>query len=201
MHFRHTNRNADITRHLAVEAARIMDDQGIQEFSIAKRKAAERLNIRDPSLWPKNTDIEEALLEHRRLFNHDNNVNTLHELRSCAFRLMQLLQQFQPYLVGSVLSGSADQHSEICLHVFTDEPEQVLLHLLERGIHAQHAEKKTQLTSDRLITLPCFKFVAGQHPIELVVFPVTGLRQAPISPVNHKPMLRANLQAVKDLLK
>ena len=64
-----------------------------------------------------------------------------------------------------------------------------------------HAEKKTQLTRNRLITLPCFKFVADQHPIELVVFPVTGLRQAPINPVNHKPMLRANLQAVKDLLK
>jgi hypothetical protein len=201
MHFRHTNRNADITRRLAVEAARIMADQSIQDFSIAKRKAAERLNIRDPSLWPKNTDIEEALLEHRRLFNLDNNLNTLHELRRCAFRLMQLLQQFQPHLVGSVLSGSADRHSEICLHVFTDEPEQVLLHLLERGIQSQHAEKKAQLTSDRLITLPCFKFIAGQHPIELVVFPVTGLKQAPISPVNHKPMLRANLQAVKDLLK
>jgi hypothetical protein len=99
---RHTNRNAEITHRLAVEAARIMADQSIQDFSIAKRKAAERLKINEPRLWPKNSEIETALLEYQRLFNLNHHTYTLHELRSCALEIMQLLRAFQPHLVGSV---------------------------------------------------------------------------------------------------
>jgi hypothetical protein len=73
--------------------------------------------------------------------------------------------------------------------------------LLEHRIQAQHAEKKMRYYVDRIVTLPCFTFIAGHHPIELVVFPLTGLRQSPISFVDHKPMQRANTQAVQYLLK
>lgn len=199
MHSRRTGRNAEITRMLAVEAARIMAEQSIHEFSTAKRKAAERLRIRDPKLLPDNLEIEAALLEHRRLFHQDHQ-DILHELRTCAFKLMQLLHAYHPHLVGAVLSGSADQYSEICLHVFSDDPEAFVLHLLEHRIDAQHAEKKIHYSSDRIVTLPCFKFIAGKYPVELVVFPAHGLRQAPLNPVDHKPMPRANVHKVEDLL-
>lgn len=199
MLFRRTSRNTEITRMLAVEAARIMAEQSIQEFSTAKRKAAERLRIRDPKLLPDNIEIEAALLEHRRLF-HQGHQDIVHELRASAFKLMQLLRAYHPHLVGSVLSGSADAYSEICLHLFNDEPEAVLLHLLEHRIHAQHAEKKIHYSSDRIVNVPCFKLIAGAHPVELVVFPTTGLRQAPLSPVDYQPMPRANMQTVENLL-
>lgn len=200
MHPRRPSRNAEITRMLAVEAARIMAEQSIHEFTTAKRKAAERLRIRDPKLLPDNIEIEAALLEHRRLFHQDHQ-GVLHELRACTLKLMQLLHAYQPHLVGSVLSGSADQYSEICLHVFSDDPEAIVLHLLEHHIDAQHAEKKIHYSSDRIVTLPCFKFIAGKHPIELVVFTAHGLRQAPLNPVDHRPMPRANVQIVQNLLK
>ena len=176
-----------------------MVEQSIQEFSIAKRKAAERLRISDPKLLPDNVEIEAALFEHRRLFDQDHN-DVLHELRACALKLMQLLHAYHPHLVGSVFSGSADQYSEICLHVFCDTPEAILLHLLEHRIHAQHAEKKIHYSSDRIVTVPCFKLIAGAHPVELVVFPTNGLRQAPLNPVDHKSMPRANMQTVENLL-
>jgi hypothetical protein len=38
------------------------------------------------------------------------------------------------------------------------------------------------------------------QPVELVVFNIDGIRQAPISPVDGKPMRRADLREVEGLL-
>jgi hypothetical protein len=40
----------------------------------------------------------------------------------------------------------------------------------------------------------------GDAEIEATVFPVDGVRQAPISPVDGKPMKRASVRTVEDLL-
>ena len=67
------NPRADLLRRaLAQEAARIMAEQGIEDFLLAKRKAAERMGATDASVLPKNTEIEEALAEHNRSFEGDN---------------------------------------------------------------------------------------------------------------------------------
>jgi len=46
---------------LAQEAARIMSEQGIDDYRLAKRKAAERLGATDIAVLPKNSEIEAAL--------------------------------------------------------------------------------------------------------------------------------------------
>ena len=46
---------------LAQEAARIMSEQGIDDYGLAKRKAAERFGASDIAVLPKNTEIEAAL--------------------------------------------------------------------------------------------------------------------------------------------
>ena len=43
---------------LAQEAARIMSEQGIDDYGLAKRKAAERFGATDIAVLPKNTEIE-----------------------------------------------------------------------------------------------------------------------------------------------
>jgi hypothetical protein len=103
--------------------------------------------------------------------------------------------------VGSLLSGSATANAEINLHVFAEYAEQVAMRLEENGIVAQHAEKKFRYESERYVGFPSFKFVAGLQPLEIVVFPVDGIRQAPNSPVDGKPMARADLTEVQALLK
>ena len=45
-----------------------------------------------------------------------------------------------------------------------------------------------------------FQFVHGDISVEATVFPVDGIRQAPISPIDGKPMKRADEKAVKALL-
>jgi len=185
---------------LAQEAARLMAEQGIEDFLLAKRKAAERLFVSDASVLPNNAEIEAALAQHQRLFQAHSHETQLRDLRRTALKLMQVLGEFEPRLVGSVLSGTASASSEINLHVFADQPEQVALRLLERGIEHKHAEKKLRYESDRLVNYPSFKFIAGQHAVEVVVFPFNGIRQAPLSPVDGKPMQRAPITELDSLL-
>jgi hypothetical protein len=109
-------RSDQIRRAIAQEAARIMSEQGIEDFLLAKRKAAERFGVSDASVLPKNTEIEAALEEHHRLFDAHKHTDTLIELRRLALRTMHLLSEFEPRLVGPVLSGTASAHSEINLH-------------------------------------------------------------------------------------
>jgi hypothetical protein len=198
---RHTAREDQLRLAVAQEAARLMAEHGIEDFLLAKRKAAERLLITDSAALPKNSEIEAALLERQRLFHGGQHDEQLRDMRRAAVQAMKLLNDFKPRLVGSLLSGSATANAEINLHVFAEYAEQVAMRLEENGIVAQHAEKKFRYESERYVGFPSFKFVAGLQPLEIVVFPVDGIRQAPNSPVDGKPMARADLTEVQALLK
>jgi len=126
-------------RSIAVEAARLMSEQGVRDFHVAKLKAAERLGIGADSALPKNSEIEEALREHQRLFDADDQPQRLRRYREAAREALQFFAAFEPRLVGAVLDGSADRHSSVCLQLFADEPEAVIRFLDENGIpHAEH---------------------------------------------------------------
>jgi hypothetical protein len=195
------NPRADnLRRALAQEAARIMAEQGIDDYGLAKRKAAERFGATDIAVLPKNTEIEAALADHQRLFHADTHSSTLEELRRTALRAMRLLQRFQPRLVGPVLSGTASAHSEVSLHVFADSPEAVALHLMDNGIPHRIVERRLRYEPDRSVAYPVVRFVAGHHEIEAVVFPIIGIRQAPASPVDGRPMRRASIDELEAML-
>jgi len=193
-------RTEQLRRALAQEAARVMLDQGIDDFLLAKRKAAERLHVSDASVLPRNTEIEAALTEYQRLFQSERHADELKAQRQSARELMKLLAEFQPRLVGSVLSGTASAFSEINVHVFTDQPELVLFKLMDHRIESESAQKKFRYEADRVISYPSFKFVAGEHPFEVIAFPANGIRQAPLSPVDGRTMQRAGIQEIDSLL-
>src|ERR1700722_13511054 len=94
-----SQRAEDLRRALAQEAARIMAEHGIEDFLQAKRKAADRLGVDDPSVLPKHVEIEGALRAHQRLFGRASHDHTLKEQRRIALDAMRLLEEFQPRLV------------------------------------------------------------------------------------------------------
>ncbi len=190
-----------LRRALAQEAARIMIEHGIEDFGLAKRKAAERLGVTDQAVLPKNTEIEEAVADHQRLFGADTHAGELAELRRTAVSAMRLLDGFEPRLVGPVLTGTATPHSEIHLHVFADTPEAVALRLLDRGIPHRVAERRVKVQRDESAAFPSIRFVAGEHAVDATVFPKDGIRQAPFSPVDGKPMRRASLAELESLMR
>jgi hypothetical protein len=189
-----------LRRALAQEAARIMAEQGIDDYRLAKRKAAERLGATDIAVLPKNTEIEEALADHQRLFESNTHSSTLRDLRRTALQAMRLLKRFEPRLVGPVLSGTASAHSEVNLHLFAEGAESVALHLLDNGIPHRIAERRLRYEPDRLVPYPVVRFVAGNQDIDAVVFPINGIRQSPASPVDGRPMRRANTEELESLL-
>lgn len=189
---RNNPRAEHLRKALAQEAARIMAEQGIDDFLLAKRKAAERFGATDAAVLPRNAEIETALIEHHRLFASGTHESTLAGLRRAALQAMRLLRDFDPRLVGPVASGTASAHSEINLHLFAETPEAVAMQLLDRGIPHQVAERRVKYEPSRFVSYPAFRFVAGNQPIDAVVFPLNGIRQSPSSPVDGKPMRRVD---------
>jgi len=184
---------------IAKEAARLMCEAGVRDFQLAKRKALQRLRIPDQRNLPSNEEIEAAVAEYQRLFRADSQPLRLAELRRTAVRAMRFLAPFQPRLVGEVLSGTADEHSDVCLHLFAETAEEVGLFLLEQGVPYEHGERAVRLASDDTQRLPTCRFMADDVPVELVVFAERKRRRVPLSPVDGKPMRRAALQAVEAL--
>src|SRR5579862_8007059 len=191
----------NLRRALAQEAARIMAEHGIRDFLIAKRKAAERFGVTErDSLLPKNSEIEEALAAYQRLFGGASHLQALHAQRTAALAAMRYLEEFEPRLVGPVLSGTATEHSGVQLHLFADRAESVTLKLIDRGIPHEVTERRVKLNAERSRAFPGVRFEMDEQPIEVTVFPPEGIRQAPVSPVDGRPMRRASALEVEALL-
>ncbi len=185
---------------VAQEAARLMAEHGIQDFLVAKRKAAERYGVFDGAVLPRNTEIEAALMSHQRLFGGVQHEHSLHEQRRVAMEAMQLLEKFEPRLVGSVLAGSATEFADIQLHVFSDSAETVYLHLLERRFEYEVFQRRMRMSPDREIQVPTVRFHMGENVVEAFVFARDGIRQSPVSPVDGRPMRRADLRELREVM-
>ncbi len=184
---------------IAMEAARILAEGG-SDYQSAKRKAAASLGAPDTRNLPSNVEIEQALIEHQRLFYGDTQPARLRELRLEAVKAMEFFQDFDPKLVGPVLNGTAGEHSDVQLHLFAGTQEDVALYLMERGVPYDQSERRLRFGRDRYEVLPVYRFVAGDIDLDLTVFPLDRLRQAPCSPVDGRPMRRGNLGQVQALL-
>ena len=149
----------NLRRALAQEAARIMAEHGIQDFRTAKRKAAERLGVTDAgAVLPRNTEIEAALAEYQRLFGGESHVDTLHAQRRAALHAMRYLREFEPRLVGPVLSGTATAHTDVQLHLFADRAETVTLKLMDRGIAHEVTEQRVRWMPSASWRIPGVRF-------------------------------------------
>ena len=192
--------SAQTRRRIAAEAARLMSESGLRDYRLAKEKAAARLGVFDIASLPKNSEIEDALREHQRLFGGDAHARVLARLRASAVEALRFFADFEPRLVGAVLEGTADKHSAVCLHLYTDRPIDVVGRLMERGIAFEEGSRRLRLDRDTPRDFQTLRFAAGDAAIDLTVLPYDLLRQAPLDRVSGKPMRRAGLAAVEALL-
>ena len=197
---RNSPRSENLRRALAQEAARVMAEHGIQDLRTAKRKAAVRFGVGEEGALPSNTEVEAALVEYQRLFAAESHGATLRAQRSAALRAMRTLAAFSPRLVGPVLNGTATAHTDVQLHLFTDQPESVALKLMDRGVGHDVGEHRLRLDAERFRIYPTVRFELDQQVIDATVFPVDGIRQAPVSPVDGRPMRRADASELEALL-
>lgn len=188
-------------RHrLAHEAARLMAEGGIRDYHQAKLKAAERLGIVDDASLPRNREIEDALREYQRLFRGDAQTLDLQRRREAALRALEFFAGFDARLVGPVLDGTADGNSPVALQLYAEDAEAVPRFLAEHFIPAELRSRRLRLDRERSDDFPVWLFSAEGLTFDLTVLPPAALRQAPLSSVDEKPMRRASIALLRELL-
>ena len=186
---------------VAQEAARLIIDHGIRDYRVAKQKAAERLGVVGRGSLPGNTEIEAAVSNHLKIFGGESHDDLLRLMRTAALSAMELLSDFTPRLVGPVLAGTADENSSVNLHVFADSPEMVAMEIGDMGIQFRPYERRLKTRRGQVEAYAGFEFDFQNEMMQATVFPVDGIRQAPMSPIDGKPMKRADKDAVQELLR
>jgi hypothetical protein len=185
---------------IAEEAARLIRDHGIQDYGFAKRKAAARFGVETAGALPSNSEVEARVLERQRIFEGDAHDDRLAALRRIAVDVMDLLEGFNPRLVGPVLTGAATASSGIELHLFTDSPEDVFTVLERERLPVRNCQRRYRYNGQGTVIVPGFRFAAHGADIYVLTFPDKGLRQAPMSPIDGRPMRRADRAKVLALL-
>jgi hypothetical protein len=130
---RRTKQNGTRAR-IAAAAARLMAEDGIDDFALAKRKAAKQLGAADSQALPGNDEIEAELRAYLALYQAEEHPQRVAELREIALDAMRALERFNPYLTGPVLKGIAGPYAEIELQLFPDSVKEVEIFLLDRNL-------------------------------------------------------------------
>ncbi len=180
---------------LAQHAAKLMAEGDITDFAYAKRKAARQLGASDTHHLPSNQEVEEALHTYRALYQQDRHPEALQQLRADALIAMRLLEPFHPYLTGSVLAGTAGEHSDINLMLFSDDAKAVLLFLLKHELEFEDGEWRMRVAGHDE-TVPSYS-IAGESgsQIHIVVLPENMRHSGARHPDTH-----ADAAAVEALL-
>jgi len=192
-----------IRQLIAIEAARLMYEEGVREYRDAKQKAARRFGSEKTlslgSHLPTNAEIH---FEFRRLLElHEEKIlpERLDRLRRLALKTMDLLSPFHPRLVGSVLAGTATEHSDIDLHLFVQDAEEV-----EAFLNRQ----RVPFTSETVSIRKGREFIDYSHiyleeegtEIECSIYPPEDMRRAPKSSITGKTMERASRKQLAQLI-
>ena len=174
-------------------AARLIAEEGVSDYSQAKRKALRQLGLPESTPLPSNAELEAALREWQAVFQDEEQIERIAHLRRKAAELMEILQEFRPYLTGSVLDGTAGRYAEIDLQLFADSAKEIEIFLLNRGVPYSHATPRND-RAEAVLVVESEDAVAN-----LVVYPTLDER---ISPKGRdgRPRERARLTAVKALL-
>lgn len=176
---------------IAALAARMIAEDGA-DYGSAKRRAAKQLlgnqKIKGDIL-PDNSQVESEVREYNALFFGDSQPQRLLHLRELAVELMQKLDKFHPYLVGAVLNGTASKHSDIHLHLYTDNSKEVAIFLLNLDIQYEVSESLNK----RREAMETLSFMFQNEGVHLLIHTHDDLRASPRAD-------RANLAAVLQLI-
>jgi hypothetical protein len=194
---RHHGRN-QLRESIAHLAARLMAEDGIEDYAQAKRKAARQVGAPDARQMPDNDEIDAALRAYRELYQNGHSTQ-LRELRQLALAIMHELAVFNPHLIGSVLRGSAGRYAGIQLQLFTENAKSVEHYLLDRDIRFRCTETRLY-AGDLSLTAPVLIFDRDGCDIYLTLLSPRDLRLPLKTSVAGRPIERAKAEAVAALI-
>jgi hypothetical protein len=197
---RKSSRHNGVRARIAAAAARLMAEDGIDDFALAKRKAAKQLGAADTESLPGNDEIEAELRAYLALYQADEHPERLAELRAVAFDAMRALEQFNPYLTGAVLEGIAGPYAEIDLQLFPESAKEVEIFLLDRNLNFATREGR-RYAGDRAREISVFSLTWQGAPLRLSVFDPRDERIALKTSIAGKVAERAGIAQVGALIR
>lgn len=192
-------RQNGMRQRIAAAAARIMAEDGVDDFALAKRKAARMLGAPDTEALPRNEEIEDELRAYLALYQAQEHPERIAELRRAALEAMRALEQFRPYLTGPVLSGLAGPYAEIDLQLFPESAKEVELFLLDRNIEYRSVEER-RYAGGRALDVAVLSLDWEGMPLRLLVFDPRDERVAVKSSQAGKVSPRAGISELSQLI-
>jgi hypothetical protein len=186
-------------QRIAAAAARLMAEDGIEDFALAKRKAARQLGADDTQALPGNEEIEVELRTYQSLYQSDEHRHRIRELRAKALDAMRALAQFHPYLAGAVLKGTAGRYSDVELQLFTDDSKAVELLLLNRNL-AYDTSDERYFAGGRERAVPVLKLDWDGVPMRVSIYTANDERGALRNSAAGRAIERAGIEAVAHLI-
>lgn len=185
---------------IAQLAARLMAQDGISDFALAKRKAARQLGADDTQNLPNNNEVEQALRDYHAIYQAQEQPARVRALREQALQVMRELSHFDPLLIGSVLSGTATRFSDINLLLFADDLKDVEIFLLNRNTLFKSGERR-MMFSDGPHMVPVLTLSdVGPAEVDAMVLRPDDRRRLPRGVGDGRGVERARVPEVEQLL-
>lgn len=182
---------------VAQEAAQFMVDGVESEYLHAKERAMMMLGLTNMDRMPSNREVRQWIGRLAKLEIGEEEVKRrVRAMREIAVAIMAELDDFDPFLIGSTLSGEIRENSDIDLHVYADNFE-TIKDVLESAGYEEIEEEHIENRKGHFVHL---KWYEGAYPVEITIIPVSERAVIPMSSVTNKPMKRADLTAVQRLL-
>ncbi|MGH8582128.1 MAG: hypothetical protein ACREWG_04935 [Gammaproteobacteria bacterium] len=177
-----------------------MAEEGVPDHRSACQKAVLRLGLNGARDLPDHTEIAAELGSYQRIFRSATQGRRLRELREAARSAMTLTRDYHPRLAGPILDGTATAATPVVLHLHCETPEEVAWLLIEHGIPYELCERHLRYSARLSRFYPCYRFMAGEAAVEMVVLRPSERQQAPLSALDGRPMARASLVQLERLL-
>ena len=187
---------AAIRQRVALRAAELMYFDRVKEYLRAKRKAAADLAV---TTFPTNSEIRAEVDRLAAMVEGPARQDRLLELRRAALAVMEVLDDFEPRLIGSVLTGHIKSTSDVDLHAFADLHEAVGDRLIDAGYEVQYEIVKTRKGGE-FMDFPHYYLCEDGAPVEVSVYPQADLKRPQKSSITHRTMERATISAVRRLI-
>lgn len=179
-------------------AARLMAEDGIEDYAQAKRKAARQAGAADSRQLPDNAEIEAALRTHRALYQQ-HHPDELRALRALALAVMDEFPGFDPHLTGPALTGTAGRFADIHLQLFVESHKAVEFELLNRGIPFQTSHARFY-AGELPVDAAVLSFEREGVTVHLTLLSPRELRSRLKTSAAGRPLERAGRAAVEALL-
>jgi len=197
---RENNRKQSQMRaRIAAAAARLMAEDGIDDFALAKRKAARQLGASDTQSLPANDEVETELKAYQALYQGEEQRSRIRELRAVALDAMRSLVAFNPYLAGAVLKGTAGRYADIDLQLFTDDQKAVEMFLVNQSL-AYAVSEQRHYCGDEPRAVPVLTVEWRGVPLNLAVYASKDERSSLKATLSGRPIERASLSTVSALV-